>query len=31
MGRADFFHTSNFQPLDVVARGGETQPQVGEN
>ena len=22
---------SNFQPLEVVDRGGETQPQVAEN
>ena len=22
---------SNFQPLEVVDRGSETQPQVGEN
>ena len=22
---------SNFQPLEVVGRGSETQPQVGEN
>ena len=25
------FNMSNFHPLDVVDRGGETQRQVGEN